>query len=296
MNQPAGKAGSWRWRPLAAAALAFLLVAGLAYLLTRSGAGELPPMPRASFPPGEAKGALDGLARRAAGYRSSEPERNLERLADLGRIETGREPDPDRGEHVALAMKAFSEAAQSSAAADPGHYLGFGDHLAGRFGQAVSRFLEAARRDGLARARIDQRGSLEEIERLGGSFIQRAVERGLLGEDGRLDGPAFLPAVLFLTRWRSLAGQSRVLGLEPVERRAYLDFIVAFSSPDAVALRLEAVESLAALDPAYDAVLARALVLYEGGRADEAHAILMAAIEAGRDDPAVERFARFLAP
>ncbi|HUT79165.1 MAG TPA: hypothetical protein VM285_15815, partial [Polyangia bacterium] len=160
----------------------------------------------------------------------------------------------------------------------------------------ASQFLEQARRDGLARARVEQRESAKEIERLGGSFLERAVERGLLGEDGRLDGPAFLPEVLFMTRWRGLAGQSRVLGLAPLELRAYLDFVVAFSSHDAVALRLEAVESLAALDPAYDAVLARALVLYQGGRADEAHAVLMAAIRAGRDDPAVERFARFISP
>ncbi|HUT78032.1 MAG TPA: hypothetical protein VM285_10120, partial [Polyangia bacterium] len=124
MNPDGEKLRSRRGRLAVAVALAFVLVAGLAYLLTRAGAGQLPPMPRASFSTEEVRAATDGLARRTAGHLVSDAERNLERLlAGLGQVEAGREPDPDRGEQVALAMKAFSEAAQTGAAADPQRYL-----------------------------------------------------------------------------------------------------------------------------------------------------------------------------
>jgi hypothetical protein len=294
MKRSRGKAGSPARKALAAVLL-FALAALPVFLLTRAGAGEAPPMPRASFPAEEARSAVESLRARAAACRPEQPDGELERLlADLGRLEAGVDPGPHRGEEVARAMKAFSEVAQGRVAQDREHYLGLGDRLAERFGRAVDRLLEAARREGLARARAADRETVDEIERLGGSFLSRAVERGVIGEDGSLGGPAFLPEVLFLTRWRALAGLDRELALTPLERRAHLGFLAAFSSPAAVSLRLEAVQALGALDPAYDALLARAVVLHEAGRDVEAHAVLMAAIEAGRDDPAVVRFARLL--
>jgi hypothetical protein len=122
------------------------------------------------------------------------------------------------------------------------------------------------------------------------------VERGLVDGSARLRVPAVTPVVLFKSRWRLLARLGPEEGFTPLERRARLDFVIAFSSPEAPERRLTAAVDLKRLDPSYDDVLARAVILHEAGQDREALALLEKSRQAGREDPVLRAFVRVLEP
>jgi len=276
-------------------ALLAAVVGGVVYLLASRGGGRAPDMPRASFGEDELKASARGLAERAEGFEPDDDERRLiDLLERLNLAETRREPGPETLKEVRGLVGAVTEEARSLAGADRARYLSMGAHLAIRFERALLELLEAARGEGLAALIEASAPRASEARRLGGAFLAEAMDRGLIEDDGRLRGPSILPQVLFRVRWRGFAGVGLQEGLLPVERRAYMDFVAAFSREGSVEVRLQAVEELSSLDPSYDAAIARAVVLHEAGKDWDAHIELEAAIEAGRDDDVVRDFARLL--
>ena len=151
---------------------------------------------------------------------------------------------------------------------------------------AVDGFLEVGRREGIRGALDEPSEPLDRVIAAGGLFVFKSVERGVIGERGELRGPRLLPEVLFRKRWCGAVGIADAAGLSPIEQRAALDFSIAFTSQ--ADERLKAIDALAALDPAYDADVARGLVLLQAGRTADAKAAVDRALAAKRTDRAAE--------
>ncbi|MFO8072128.1 MAG: hypothetical protein R6V85_09660 [Polyangia bacterium] len=297
-ENPSATADSGGSRHRGLAALVF--VAGavalgvLVYFLAGGGRGAVPSMPRAELSESAVAESLNALERRASSIEPSDDDRGLlSLLEDLHASETAERVGPDTARRIEELLRVIREEAQSALARDREGYLALGDRQAWLFHSAMLDVLEAARGRGLESVGAERRSRLV---RLGGAFFQRALDRGLVTEDGELNGPDHLPSVLFRVRWRMLAGMDAHADLEPVEIAAHLDFVAAFAPPAEVERRLEAIEKLAERDESYDAVLARAVALTEGGRVSEAYDLLRAARENGRKDEALLGLLRHLAP
>jgi hypothetical protein len=295
-----GKGGLGQGRSARRARTAvFVVLGGLAlaaavFLLARRG-GQVPPLPRPELGDEQVSVARQELAQRVAGRSPTDDEQKLRELLErLNRAEAGARAAPESVVEVEGLVKAVGELASALAARDLDRYLEHGDALAVEFDRALERLLEEASRVGMEQARRSEAGT--ELDRLGGSFMHRALERGLIGEDGSLAASGLLPQVLFRVRWRSLARIGHREGLSPTEWKAHMDFVLKFSKPSSVEPRLQAIDEIARLEPGFDALLARAIVLHEGGRDDEAYLLLAGAIDSGRGDDAVRSFYRLLAP
>jgi len=274
--------------------LGAVALAALVYFLTRR-TGDVPDLPRPQFDADQVEQATADLAKRAAEVSLTDDERALiGMLEDLNRAETAEPTGPESAVQVEGMVKAVGEVARARAARNLQRYLRLGDSLAIDFGEALGALLTEARGDGLERAMRSDAG--DEIRRLGGSFASRAIERGLLTEDGAIDGSVLLPHVLFRVRWRALAGLDRREGLAAVEWLAHMDFVLTFSRPSSVEARLQAIDEIVKTQPEFDALLARAIVYHEAGMDDEALSLLSEAIAAGRADDAVTDFARTISP
>jgi hypothetical protein len=274
--------------------LGVVALAALVFFLARRG-GEIPPLPRPGFDDGEVRRSLEELAARAKEVSITDDERTLlEMFEKLNRAETAEPQGPETARQVEGMVKAVGEVALARATRNPERYLRLGDSMAVEFDRALNAVLERARSGGLARALESEAG--DDLRRLGGSFVKRAVERELIDDSGEIDGPAHLAQVLFRVRWRAIAGMDRRRGLSPVEWLAHMDFALTFSRPESVELRLQAIDEIQKLGPGFDALLARAIVLHEAGMSGEALALLDEAIAGGRKDEPVLDFARFLTP
>jgi hypothetical protein len=285
-------------RPRGLAAL--VLISGavglgvLVYFLAGGERGSVPSIPRVDFSEPAVAESLRDLERRASSIEPSDDDRELlSLLEDLHASETAERIGPDAARRIEELLRVIREEAQSALARDREGYLALGDRQAWLFHSAMRDLLAAARSGGLESVDAERRSRLV---RLGGAFFQRAVDRGLVTEDGALRGPDHLPSVLFRVRWRMLAGMDAHADLERVEIAAHLDFVAAFAPPAEVERRLEAIEKLAERDGSYDAVMARAVALSEGGRASEAYDLLRAVREKGREDEALLGLLRHLAP
>jgi hypothetical protein len=82
--------------------------------------------------------------------------------------------------------------------------------------------------------------------------------------------------------------------LNSVEKRAYFDFVVAFTDPVSSQRRLEAVGRLKQLDNSYNDLIARAIVLHESGSDRNAYRELQKAIAQGRNGAEILNFAKAL--
>jgi hypothetical protein len=283
-----------RWRGIALVVAGALALAALVYLLARRG-GEVPDLPRPRFADAEVSEALRELAARAARATVTDDERALiGMIEELNLAETAEQVGPETAVQVEGMVKAVGEVARARAARNLERYLRLGDSLALEFDGALEAVLAGARREGLVRAMRSEAGA--ELKRIGGSFAARAVERGVITDSGEIDGPQLLPSVLFRVRWRALAGVDRREGLAPVEWLAHMDFVLAFSKPSSVEARLQAIGEISRLQPEFDALLARAVVLHEAGRDGDARALLDEAIDRGRSDESVADFVRSLSP
>jgi hypothetical protein len=271
-----------------------IALAALVYFLTRR-SGEVPDLPRPRFTADEVERAVAQVEERAREVSLTDDERMLvAMIGDLNRAETAEPVGPESAVEIEGLVKAVGELARARAARNLERYLRLGDAQAVEFDRAVDELLARARRVGVERAMASEAG--DELQRLGGSFAARAIERGVITGGGEIDGPALLPLVLFRVRWRALAGVDRREGLSPLEWRAYMDFVLTFSKPSSVETRLQAIDEIADLEPGFDALLARAIVYHEAGMDDDALALLGEAIAGGRDDEAVTGFARSISP
>lgn len=130
--------------------------------------------------------------------------------------------------------------------------------------------IEAVRAGDLARLEPALRGELSETERhaeLGG-FVTMMERYGLV-RGGRQVAPRFVVRTLFAARWNALHGRELTEGFSNVERRAYWGWLALRSESAPVDRRLEALGHYAGAGGAR-ANEARAVLLYDAGRLDEA--------------------------
>jgi len=295
MAEAAGKGGSsGRRRGLALVLVGAVALAALVFALARR-EGAAPPLPRPVFTEAEVRAALDDLRERAATVSVTDDERVLITMfEELGRAEAAAPAGPEDAQQVEGMVKAVGEVARARAVRNLERYLRLGDLLAVEFDRALGEVRAEAQRSDLEAALRSEAG--DRLQQLGGSFARRAAERGLIREDGTIDGPVLLPEVLFRVRWRALAGLDRREGLSPLEWRAHMDFVLSFSKPSSVEARLQAIDEIAALEPGFDTLIARTVVLHEAGKDGEALTLLNEAIAGGRTDEPITGFARLLNP
>jgi hypothetical protein len=284
-----------RSKALAAAIAGSFAVAVLIFWLVSS-QGRIPPMPRATFSAEEEAAALKDLKGRIHGFAPTDEERDLIRLLDeVHRTETA-EDGPENQAEIRRKIESFRAAASRLSGMAEERYLLLGDFLAVEFDGALEALLAKIR----ALSKNDNRAkgvvSFERIERLGGSFFSRCVSRGAITRDGRLLASRLAPEVLFRARWRLLGELRLEIGLSLIEKKAYYDFVAAFTSPHSENQRLAAVGELGGLDKSYDTVIARALVFHQAGKDADAYKHLQEAIFAGRGGAAVRNFSRAVRP
>lgn len=220
-------------------------------------------------------------------------------------------PDVDRGEIARLdaARAALAAAARASPLAFDARALGealrrFGAAEAGGDPSAVELGRELPLRAREARARAGDPALLAlravqtelfveaalrwedgaeadaELRELGGTFSRRAGAAGLLSR-GRVALSRSALAVLFELRWAGLTGLAREPAFAPPFDALRLHHRIRLAPPgrdplgDPAAAAAE-VESVAALDPAYPAALARGVVALAAGRPAEAVPLLRA--------------------
>jgi hypothetical protein len=269
------------------------MVAGV-YFLARREPPPVPPMPRAAVPEEEVARALSELEQRTGAFTPDERERELVRIMErLNSAESGVAGAGKGRDEAKALMDEFKDRAAEVIAADEGRFLRLGELGAMEFHDALAGVLREARLRGLDAALADGGEKAARLRRAGGTFM-RLAERGLFGRDGTMSASPLLPEVLFRRRWCALAGRPGAEGLSEAERKVSLDFVVAFGDPGDVMTRVRAVDELAALDPGYDADVARALVYHQGGQAQRAIQVLEKAAAARPGDAVVAGFLGFL--
>jgi hypothetical protein len=266
---------------------AAVALAAVVFFAARCGEKPLPEMPRARFDEAEIGAALTALGARAGRV---VPRGDEDRLVVEMQALHVAEAAALRGEETrarsAALYDTFRKTAAAVAKADRGRYVLLGEKLALELGAAMGPLLEAARREGTPAVIARDGAELRRVVDAGGTFVFKAVERGLIDGRGEIRGARLLPEVLFRKRWCGAVGLVDAEGFSDVERRAELDFTVAFTTD--IEQRLRAVDALAALDHAYDAVVAKALLLHAAGRDAEARRIVEEAVGKGRDDRPID--------
>jgi hypothetical protein len=270
-------------------AAVFLIVA-VYYVV--SSEGSIPGLPRIQLTDDNQDRVTADLLSRIKGYEPNSVEKELAlQLVGIHRLETAQNVE---GAKLDEALKLFGRKASSIIHKDKKRYLLLGDYLAFDFAQALEKCLLIARRDGFDAMGASQRKKIEEIEVKGGSFLNRALRRGVIGDKGQLYVPRITPQVLFRIRWRHMGGLDIQEDLSSVERKAYFDFIVAFTNPLSVKRRLGAIKQLKEMDDSYDDLTARAIILHESGSDQYAYKVLKNAIDQGRSDVEILNFAKAL--
>ncbi len=274
------------WIPVASFLLAAIAGAIAIFVFAR-GEKALPEMPRARFGDAEIDAALQALRARTAAFSPGGDERRLvDEMRTMHLAEVAAYRGKETKERSRALLDAFRKTAVSVAEADRARFVTLGEQLAVALQDAVGAFLEVGRREGIRDAFEGPSEPLDRVIAAGGVFVFKSAERGVIGERGELRGPRLLPEVLFRKRWCGAVGIADAAGLSPIEQRAALDFSIAFTTQ--ADERLKAIDALAALDPAYDAEVARGLVLLQAGRTADAKAVVDRAIAAGRTDRGVE--------
>jgi hypothetical protein len=270
-------------RALLAVVVAALALAAIVFFAVRSGEKPVPEMPRARFEEAEVSAALAALRARAEHVVPiGDEERLVSEMQALHVAEVAALRGKEPKERSAALFDAFRKTAASAAKADRARYVLVGEKLALEIEAALVPLLDVARRQGTPAVLAGDGAELRRVVDAGGAFVFKAAERGLIDVHGELRGPRLLPEVLFRKRWCGAVGLPGAAGFGTVERRAELDFTAAFTTD--IEQRLSAIDGLASLDGAYDAVVARALVLRGAGRDAEAKCIVEKAAEEGRDD------------
>lgn len=280
---------------IAGGALVAAAVAGAVFFAVRSGEKPLPEMPRARFSAPEVDGALTGLRARAARFVPTGDERHLAgEMRSMHLAEVGASLGAERRERSRAQLDAFRKSAAALAGSDRERFVGLGEKLAVELQDATEAFLLFASKEGLDAALAGPGEALDRVVAAGGLFVRRSAERGLIGPGGRLEGPRLLPEVLFRRRWCGAVGLEGSERFSAVEERAALDFTAAFTTN--ADSRLRAIDALEKLDPSYDALVARALVLHAAGATADARALVERGIASGRTDRAIGMLRDALAP
>ncbi|MCP4605209.1 MAG: hypothetical protein GY847_32615 [Proteobacteria bacterium] len=279
-----------------AAVLGALVIASAVFFIV-PGNDRIPSLPRAVFSSREQDQAMAELSNRVKGFKPTDEEQSLvEQLKTMHRSETMDLKDKARKDEVEREVASFRQAASGFVAQNEKRYLLLGDYLAVDFNKTLDRFLSLARDTPIEVLTAEGGKEINHLKRCGGAFLLRAVKRGAISSHGRLSASRITPQTLFRIRWRHLGKMKLLLGIKPVEQKAYFDFVAAFGNTSSVNRRLSAIKKLKTLDESYNDVVARAIVLHEAGRDREAYKEVLDAIEKGRSNVDIRRLAKAFSP
>ena len=265
---------------IAAAVTVFVIVKEIA---------EVPPLPRASFDLKELQEAILTLEAKGKSITPTSEEEAL--IGTLEKVHTAELSKEKTAHDLASAYRVQAESIMLS---DKDRYLKLGDRQAWKFSVAFTDVLMLMKNKGIKEVLRDRGEAIKKLNLLGGTFLSRALKWNIIDVRGHLDAPSLLPAVLFKRRWRAMVGIRDLEGLTPLEMRVDRDFVVRFSRKSAYKERVRAINALARLDSSYDALVAKAVVLFEGNRIEEALSLLKSSGRAREGDQTVESFIRFL--
>lgn len=274
-----------------AATVFFAVLIGTALLSYRAVflKGRIPDFPSVKFNPEEEKRAVNDLTSRSADFHPTNEESALiSNLEEIHLAETGEEAEVPVAS-LERRVEDLNRNLRAHAAKEPSRFIAIGDYLAGRFQQALEKFLALKPTENRARSAEAMRLTIT-----GGAFYATALRRKMINPDHSLNISKALPQVLFRYRWRAMGGLSPTLEFTPFEQRLLYDFTVRFVDKNEVDRRREAVKALSTLQPGYNAAVAEALVLYEAEKVPEAVKVLDAALAEGRDDKTVVDFRQAL--
>ena len=290
--QTASQTSARKW-PLALAVLLAMGLALLIFFLARNAQDPTPSMPEPTIDIAQRDAALKRLQQRAGQHQDDDYSRALtEAYFALNAAETQQPAAPP--ERIAELMNAFQERGLVPSTGQTDRFFRVGDSLAVAFEQALHRVLALAKTQGLS-AVIQANGpEIQGLYKLSGSFFAHFLRRGIVAEDGTLSVDGAVPQILFRRRWRVLGGTAHRQDFLEIESLIDLNFVLHHTAPTQSALRLAAIRRIQGIDTNFDAELARALVLHEAGRIEEAHAIAAALQQARPQDRSIARYAAHL--
>lgn len=267
-----------------------LVVLSMVFWLVRS-EGRVPDMPRTAIGESEQQRAMQALFARARDFKWKESDLEVQKkLTGLHQLETQDRDGFDRSSEIEVKIAELKESMQNATGGDAAYLLLLGDAFAVQFHRALENLLATMKRRGQKGWAEKEKAALRVVREKGGSFFERARKRGVIDDDGTLQVSEMTPQVLFRYRWRHMAGLDWDRELLPVEKKAYFDFIVRFSSKSAVMERLSAVEGLHALDKKYEREIARAIILFDGQEFAAARSELKRAIANRRSTATAQAF------
>jgi hypothetical protein len=164
------------------------------------------------------------------------------------------------------------------------------------FKDLMDSLLDDAANGGIASALERDPARADRLKKLGGSFLRRAMDKGVIESNGHMHAPRLALQTMFQARWNHLGGLAPDDTLGPVARKVFFDWTIRFSESTNLNKRLAAIGLLHTADPSYDQALAKAVALYEGGKKEDARRVLEQAVSEGRQDETILRFASSLKP
>jgi len=273
------------------AAAALTVIGTGVYLLSRSGSGRVPDMPAVAVDDEQLAFALKRLKDRAAlPVEADYAERVTGAYYQLNRAESG----VDSVDGLNRLMAQFEQTTGIPSTARKERYLLLGDRLAVAFEVRLQKLLAAASQKGLSRLIKSGAPEYLSVVEISGSFVSTMARMNTLREDGTLTVPSYIPQIVFRRRWRMLGGLPYRYQFLPVESLVDSYYLLRWSSPTLVDERVRAAARVKRFVPAFDEILARAIVYHEGGETKKAIALLEAHRTRKANRDVLEQFLRFL--
>ena len=255
-EERAERAPSYRFGPLAALVAVLVAPALLLFAWSRPAPApplEMPPLVLETSEVAAQIAADERAAERAPRGEAADERRRLYLESNTAELEAGDPPGRARARRQAL-VAALARAAPTDEAR------------------------AAVRAGDLARLEPALRGELSAGDRAAelGGFLD-TMQRYGLARGRRQIAPRFVVRTLFKARWNAMHGRELTEGFSPVELRAYHGWLALRAEGAPLDLRLAALDAYAASGGR--ALEARAVLLYEAGRLEEAREAFLAAYE-----------------
>jgi len=243
-----------------------------------------PRAPIASVNGEEGRRRLESVARLAARHESTAQEQALmESLAGHSQLQLGRAAD-DRFDEIAAAEQ-FRLARLCNAVGSAGGAEAL-ETTASTLGLRLVKAIGRIEKHG-AEAESDARS-------IGGSFLDRAKQTGIVGADGRFETHPLVPFVLARAGYLADCGLPHEAGLTPIELDAFDVFRIHHGRTLPRGVRYRAIERFGQRHPSFPASLAAATIALEAGDHGTAHQHLRSAFALAPRSLALQNHLRFV--
>ena len=256
---------------------------------------RIPDFPQCVVPQDEQEKVIETLFEKTKDFKPTvDEEKIIANLEQLHKVEASSSSQTANNyEETMASIATVRESVSTLAGMGRERYLLLGDYLAREFHTILMDFLSSTQKKGLLSSQARDKGA-EEVIRSGGAFISRSLRCGAISSNGELNTSKITPEVLFKVRWRHLADLRLDLDLSNPERKAYHGFVAQYAEKSSSSRRLQAIQELKKLCPSYDSLLARAIVMHEGGNDPRAIQELEIAVKEGMGNSKIRSLLRAL--